>query len=616
MSKEEIIEKYIGESDVNQFFDERKQEFEQYLIINTDEKSIKLNKRKLIKQIKDHNMRNLYNHNNLYFFVKKKDETIDRTLTRVKCIDKPYFVFKIDGDNNLFLYGKSRLFFTSIKQFKKDYNLKFEKQEKNIKEDFDTNKFIKSLLKLNQNKKIAVYEILFNSLNVLNKRIRCQFSSELKKDDVLELLSKEELKSIFLESLTLNLINSISFKDQEGNQETLKIREIEFGKTEFIWKRSKFSELRKTLSKLFNIYENKTIIFTSNGSLDNLFKEIEVTSYKKYKVYNKTLEEYSDYITIEKGKPKIDIKNLIKLFKKLLEEDYSIEEVNYVRSNKLIFPSFKSKKKKKELLRIKDKGTKTIVAYIYLNEKILYQNKNKFLRDFFIFMPCLIIDFRMKDNNDYYVSCSEFIKQLKDKNKDYFKKIISEDNKNLIEDVESDSFKDLMFVVLNDILSNFDQYNKKLTSQKKGELYEKMIFILFSTIFKLERLGGPSKHDGNIFIDNNTFIGYDAKNLSKNRLKSFIDKKTKKFKDRKYFKKFNIKHYFFIFENIKEEFFMSLVNKIKEDYDGEVYIKAFDINFIKDLFNEIKQKGLINYSRTEKQNLINKLLIEKDKIIK
>jgi hypothetical protein len=618
MGKSEIIREYIGSDDVNNFFNKNKSEFEQYHIIN---RKTNIKKGKLLKYIKS-DMRNLYEDNktNLFLFCKRKDETSDKTLSKIKCLAKPYYIFKLE-DDELFLYGNSKLFFTSFKKYKKkeikQKNIRvFEPQEKHIKEDFNTGSFIDILLKLNKDHKIKIYEILFNSLEIFNKKIRCQFSSELKKDDILDLLSKEELRNVFLKELNLTLINSISFKDDKDNQETLKIREIEFGKVHFIWKRKKFSELRKTLSDLLNIYENKTVIFISNGDLDSLFKEIEITAYKKNRIYNKTIKEYSDYIDVIEGKAKLNLRNIVMDFKELLKSKYLIEEVTYVKSNKLLFPSKISKKRNKELLRIKNRTDKKLTAYIYLDKNILYEDKNKFLRYFFIFMPCLIIDFRRKENDKYYISCSEFLKKLKEKNIGYFEEIITENKKSIIEDIESTSFKDLFDIVMNKILSEFSSYNKKLKSQRKGEFYEKLVFILFSILFKVERLGGPNKHDGNIFIDNGTFIGYDTKNLTKNNLKSFLNKKTKKFKDKTYIKKNHIKHYFFIFENIDKAFFNILVTKIKEEIGDEVFIKAFDINFIKDLFDEINKKGIVNYSRNDKQNLINKLLIGEDKIIK
>ncbi|RJQ16853.1 hypothetical protein C4573_02195 [Candidatus Woesearchaeota archaeon] len=618
MEKSEIINKYIGSKDVGSFFNDNKSEFEQFHIID---KSRNIKKGKLIKQIKV-DLRHLYedSRNNLFLFCKRKEETSDKTLNPIKCLDKPYFIFKIDNEE-LFLFGNSRLFFKSFNRYQKNVlkqkNLYvFEQQEKHIKESFNATKFIETLLKLNKEQGIQVYEILLNSLELFSKKIRCQFSSELKKDDILELLAKEELKNLFLKELKIELINSISFKDNKGNQETLKIREIEFGKIEFIWKKKKFSELRKTLSTLFNIYENKTVLYISNGDLDSLFREIEVTAYKRDKIYIKTIEKYADYVEIYRGKARIRLKNTIKSFKDGLRDKYIIEEVTYSKSNNLLFPSVRSRRRNKELLRIKDKTNKKILAYLYLNENALYDDKEKFLRDFFIFMPCLIIDFRRKDNDKYYVSCSEFLKKLKENDTNYFEKIITENKKNLIEDIESTSFKDLFAVVTGKILSNFNNYNKKLKPQRKGEFYEKLVFILFSILFKVERLGGPNKHDGNVFIDNSTFIGYDTKNLTKNNLESFLNKKTKKFKDKIYIKKNNIKHYFFIFENINEVFFKALVTKIKEDVSGEVYIKAFDIHFIKNLFDKINQKGIANYSRTDKQNLINQLLEKKDEIIK
>ena len=618
MEKSEIIQEYIGSGEVDKFFNENKSDFEQYHIIN---RKTNIKKGKLLKYIKS-DMRSLYEDNkiNLFLFCKRKEETADRTLSRIKCLDKPYFIFKLEEDE-LLIYGNSNLFFSSFKKYKKNEikqkNIRvFEKQEKHLKEDFDISNFVETIKQLNKKHKIRIYEILFNSLEIFNKKIRCLFSSELKKDDILDLLSKEELKDIFLKELKLDLINSMSFKDDKGHQETLKIRETEFGKIQLTWKRQKFSELRKILSDLLKIYENKTVIFISNGDLDSLLKEIEITAYKKDRIYNKTIRDYSNYIKVVEGKAKLDLKNLVNDFKEILKDKYVIEEVGYVKSNKLIFPAQRSKKKNKELLRIKDKTNKKIIAYIYLDENALYKDKDKFLRDFFIFMPCLIIDFRKRENDKYYISCSEFLRKLKEKDINYFESIIKENKKHIIEDIESTSFKDLFDIVISKILSNFSIYNKKLTPQRKGEFYEKLVFILFSILFKVERLGGPNKHDGNIFIDNTTFVGYDTKNLTKNNLESFLNKKTKKFKDKGYIKKNNIHHYFFIFENIDETFFNTLVKKIKGDMDYGPYIKAFDIHFIKRLFEEINSKGIINYSRNDKQNLVNKLLVKEDRIIK
>jgi len=260
MDKEETIKEYIGTGDVDGFFNKNQSEFEQYHILN---KKSHIKKGKLLKYIKE-DMRNLYedNKNNLFLFCKRKNERADKTLNKIKCLAKPYYIFKLQ-DDELYLYGTSKLFFSSFKRYKKKEIkgkniIVFEKQEKHIKENFDTKRFINNLLKLNKDHGINVYEILFNSLKIFNKKIRCQFSSELKKDDVLALLSKEELKDIFLKELNLSLLNSISFKDEKGNQETLKIREIEFGKVQFMWKRKKFSELRSKLSELLNIFENKT----------------------------------------------------------------------------------------------------------------------------------------------------------------------------------------------------------------------------------------------------------------------------------------------------------------------------------------------------------------------
>ncbi|MFA5070908.1 MAG: hypothetical protein WC511_00885 [Candidatus Pacearchaeota archaeon] len=620
MDKIELIKSCLGgEKDVNAYVDNHLSDFNKYFIHN---KNSNIKKGKLIGCFKKE-LRLLHEDksNETYLFLRKKTEVLDKNFMDVKCVDKAnHFIFKIKGDE-LFLYGNFKLFNKSFRRYKKEFlkntALKIlEKDEGGVKESFNEKEFIKTLFNLNKDKDISVYEILFNSLDILNKRIRCQFSSELKKEDVLELLSKEELKDIFLKNINLGLINSICFRDKEDNQETLKIREEGNGKLYLQWKRKVFSSFKKKLSGILEINENETVIYNYPTTLDNLIREPELNWYHQKIKYKTLLTEYAKYLSINDGHVQINSLKIIKDLKELLKKNFKIEEVNYIRKNKLIFPSLKSKKNKiKELFRIRDKTGK-IVNYLYVNEKKLYEDKNNFLKEFFVFMPCLVLDLRQRGEGDYYISCSELIENLHHQNEDYFKKLFDKNKKDIFENIESKSFQELFDITSKEILPQFDLYNKNLSPQRKGEIYEKIIFILFSILFKMHRLGGPNRHDGNLFIEKDFFVGYDSKNLEKNGLDNFTNKKTKKFKDIDYIEKNQIKHYFFIFKNIDETFFNSLTLKIRETLQVEVFIKAFDISFVEKLFNQINSEGLSNYSRENKQKLVKDLLIEQDKIIK
>lgn len=619
MEKLKLIKDCIGSEDVDNYVKENLPEFERYFIFN---KSSTIKKGKLIRSFKK-NLRLLHENKeeNIYLFFDKKVEVADRGLKDIKCVDqKKHFIFKIDG-NEFFLYGNKRSFNKNFRTYKKEElkNVKLkilEKNETGIIESFDESKFIEKLFEMNKKHNIVLYEILFNSLDVLTKRIRCQFSSELKKDDILELLSKEELKKIFLEDMKIGSIRSICFRDNDDNQETLKINQEGNGKLYLNWSRKVFSDFKKKLSAILEINENETIIYNYPTTLDNLLREVELNWYhKKYK-YKDLLKKYSDYISLTNNKIRINYTKIVASLKDLLKNDFRIEYVNYSRKNKLIFPATDSKKKKnKELLCVRDKKNK-IVNYFYINETKLYEDKDNFLRDFFIFMPCFVLDLRQKKEGDYYLSCSNFIENLENKNANYFIRIFKKNKKDVFENIESNSFKEIFDIADKEIIQKFDYYNKGLSSQRKGEIYEKIVFILFSLLFKIERLGGVNRHDGNLFVENNLIIGYDSKNLEKNTLNNFINKKSKKFKDIGYIKKNEIKYYFFIFKKIDERFFRILVSKIKEELKEVVFIKAFDISFVKKVFKQIDSQGILNYSRQNKQTLVRNFLVEEDKILK
>jgi len=611
MNKKEVVRLYLETSDPSEFFKNKKKLFGIHYLLNP--KNIK--RTNLIKCFKKE-LRCLEENpkESLYLFCKKEDRIASNNFSSTKVLANQFVIFNF-SNNKMYVYGNEKLFFTTfkkhIKEILKDTSKKsFEKEDTFIKEDFRSTDFIKNLLEKREN--FYIYEILFNSLDLFNKKIRAQFSSDQKNFDIIELLSKEEIKRYFIENLKLGSLKSISFKNSIGEQETLQFKNVGYRKIEIVWKRKKESYLKKSLCEIFGLYENITLVYEENVSLSTLFKEITLDFYKRDKLYKNILEDYKSLIYLDQNKsPKLNKKEILKALKDLLKE-YKFEKVKTTKYNRLRFPKLRGKQQSENLIVIKKNNQ--ILTYLYLGESELYQDKENFLREFFIFMPCMILDFRSNKNEDYYISLSQFLENLNKKEKNYFVDIINKNPKNFISSVESQFFQDIFKTINLDLLPNFEKYNKKLGSQQKGELYEKVIFFLFSILFHIERLGGSKKHDGNIFVHNNLKIGYDAKNLENNVLSSFTDKKGK-FKDIGYIKNNNLEYYFFIFKKINESFFNSLKTNIKNDLP-KIYLKAIDINYILNLFNNITKEGLIEFSRVNKQNMIEDWLREEDGIIK
>jgi len=614
VDKKEIIKGYLEtEKNMLDYFKENKDKiFGNYYILNPNN----IKKTKLISCFKK-DLRCLEEHNkeSVYLFCKKEDKIISRNLSKTKVLAKQFVIFNYDKDK-LYIYGNERIFFSTFRKNKKEIlkdtsKKNFEKEEKFIKKDFNSSEFVKNFLI--QRDSFFIYEILFSSLDVFSKRIRAQFSSEYKDFDIIELLSKEKLKEYFLDNLKISSFKSINFKNSEGEQETLQFKNVGIGKIEIVWKRKGHeTSLKKELCKIFNLYDDTTLVYQENFNLSTLFKEISLDKHKRNDIYKEILQKYGDFLYLDENHcPKLSYQKIIAKLRKILN-NYKIEKVKSVKHNKLRFPKTKGKEDEEPFLVIK-KGNK-ILTYLYLGESKLYEEKENFLREFFIFMPCLILDLRSSNEDSYYISCSNFLEKLLEEDKTYFEKIIETNSKSIISDIESECFKDIFNLINLDILQNFSSYNKNLISQQKGELYEKIVFFLFSILFKIERLGGPKKHDGNLFIHNSLKIGYDAKNLTKNNISSFTHSDGK-FKDIEYIKKNNFNHYFFIFQGIEDTFFNSLVAKIKEGAPN-VYIKAIDYNYILSLFSKIQKEGLAKFSRSDKQKFVEDLIKEKDFIIK
>ena len=610
MSKEEIIESYLQTSDVLSFFERKKGMFGTHYVLNPNN----IRKTKLISCFKK-DLRCLveFTNESVYLFCKKEDKIISSNLSKTKVLANQYVIFNFSKDK-LLVYGNEGLFFGTFRKNSKEIlkdssKASFEKEENFVKESFSPEDFIKNVLE--KIEEVFIYEILFNSLDIFDKKIRAQFSSEQKDFDIIELLSKENLKDFFIANLKMSSFKAISFKSSSGGQETLQFKNVGLGKIELVWKRKKESSLKKELCKIFDLYENATLIYQDNFNLSTLFREVSLDPYKRKHIYKSILEKYRDLLYLDNNhQPKLKYTQIIKSLKELLI-GYTIEKVRTVRKNKLRFPREKGKDEFENFYVIKKNGI--ILTYLYLGESKLYEDKTNFLREFFIFMPCLILDFRSEKGEDYYLSCSNFLEGLLKKDKEYFIQLIEKNPKDIISNIESECFKDIFGTIIEEIIPNFDKYNKNLISQQKGELYEKIIFFLFSILFKINRLGGSKKHDGNIFIHDELVIGYDGKNLNENAIGSFVNSEGK-FKDIGYIEKNNFKHYFFIFKKIDNNFFEQLVSKIKENLNG-VYIKAISVDYIADLFNQVKEMGVPEFSRANKQKLVESWLDEEDKII-
>ncbi|MCX6770768.1 MAG: hypothetical protein NTX79_01810 [Candidatus Micrarchaeota archaeon] len=531
-------------------------------------------KRKLVGLVLKTELRTLYRSGN-------KGETIN---------DNDFSIFSIDG-NRITFTGKE-------KQFKK-YFLDYyhhdifsvdrpvvQQDPKKLSETF--------LLAGNKDNALEIYQLHLNQTKD-GKKLRIRIFSD--SGALMENFNKSLLSEKLLDGVELKNINSIGFK--KGNDTvTLKISRVNANQFLLRWKSK--NKLSKELSNKFNIGDSDSVIFDQMNEaalISDLFREVKLLPYQKNKIYQSILKDrfYSDLIKIDKNSvPWLNYDSLSKKLQATLRGNGA--KINVTRVKKkcgVFFPSRKAKGSSphKRLLVISKKSK--IVQHLLIDHQQIYNmGEQAALKQYFVFVPFLVLDFRKNQREDYtdeknqelLLSSGAFLSDLKNKPNDVSNLVLNK-SKKIIEDKLLDQY----FQVACELLDNLASINPLLDSQQKGALFESLCFCILSRILLTKKVGNAYEPDGKFILDDEKII-YDAKNLGKradNPLLASVSHKGK-IKDISYIKNEGVKNYIYIVNETPEAHFKPVKEAIERECNG-CKVSAITLSAVRDIVNVYKK---------------------------
>lgn len=473
--------------------------------------------------------------------------------------DKTMVLFKM-VDTNLSIIGNKERLLGSIA---KRLGSSFVQEHKNLVST-DPHDLIYSLTKINErDSKIWVSRVEYQDIEK-GKRLRIKAYAD--RGTTLDRFVQKNLKNKNSKYELTNII-AISFTDLK---EIAILKVSRLNENQYILKWKNNNELTRKISELYKLSDSVDSLVLDKSDdiklLNDLFRHETVSNYETKRIYNRILKEYGNYIDITNNRVRLNYQNILQRLNQVTHpKNYRLDPTYIEKKYGLYFPLKKAKAPYRSMLRIMYNGK--IIQYILLDHERLYELDNEpTIREFFIFSPFIILDFRKafgKDfdyfiYNDYIVNSGVFLYTLKNRPLKLLN-IITNQGKDIIEKFElNDHYK-----IACELLDKLDTFN--LNPQQKGALFEAICFMILSKIFLVRRIGGPSKPDGGFVIDDTDII-YDAKNLSPETKLMRSVTKNKKIKDIDYIRQWNAKNYIYITRNVTPEEF----NKVKQQIESAV----------------------------------------------
>ncbi len=463
---------------------------------------------------------------------------------------------------------------------------------------------LENLLKVNdKDSKIDISRIEYQNID-RGKRLRVKAYSD--QGSVL----RKFLKQNFDEGNTKYKITQIIAISFIGNKETTILKVTRLNENQYIFKWKNHNKLSLEISNLYKLSDElDSLLFDAKNDkelLNDLFRHEKLYPYESKNIYNRILTDYENYISVNDNKIKLNYQNIKKSINDILvKSKYEVKYKNFTKKYDFYFPINKTGSKNQKLIRI-TKDNK-IVQHLFLDQEELYEQGNKdTIKKFFIFSPCLMLDFRKTTKNDfdyqayndYIINSGEFLYNLKYKNNQIIK-IFTEMNKDIIEEF-GNKLEDHYAIAI-ELLDKIDTF-KRLTSEQKGKLFETICFIILSKMFITKRLGGSLKPDGKFIVDDEKIV-YDAKNIGPKT--SFVKSVTRngKVKDIDYIRKENTDKYVYIVTDIKDKEFKEVQTKINKAIP-KCTVSAITIGAIKDL---VKYYDYYDPKKFNHKSLMNKI---------
>ena len=505
--------------------------------------------------------------------------------TRETVDEKDFFIFSFEANKFTFSGSEKRFkkFFSSYYRFDvfSDDRSVLTQDPKKLCDDL--------LLSNNAKDELGIYQIQINQ-NKNGKKLRVRIYSD--SGELMEDFKKSLLDEKLIDEVGLKNILSIHF--QKGKEWTiLKISRINANQFLLRWKRK--NQLSKELSNKFCISDSESVILSPTDEanlLSDLFRERRLLPYQRKRIYNSLLSNngYADLIKLNRTfGPSLDFESVRKKLREVLKGEKISVEVGWIRKKcGLFFPTRKAKgaKRDKRLLVLKKK--QKIVQHLLIDhEKIYNTGIRETLKQYFTFVPFLILDFRKnpsrgyeeQNNSDLVMSSGKFLSDLKN-NPNGISDFLLNSSRTKIEDTQ---FIDIYFEVASELLNNLPKINRCLDSQQKGVLFEALCFCILSRILLTKKVGNSYQPDGKFILDDEKII-YDAKNLSPRSNNPLLTSVTHrgKIKDIRYIRKENVTNYVFIVNNVSDAQFNVVKTAIESQCNG-CKVSAITLSAIRDI---------------------------------
>jgi len=511
-----------------------------------------------------------------------------------KNYEKNITLFKMTDTDLLIIGNKGRL----IRKINKYFSCPFVEENRTVI-SIDPNTMLKDLLDVKtKDSKIDISRIEYQDIE-RGKRLRIKAYSD--EGTVLNNFLKQNFKGANTK-YELTQIIAISFTDYK---ETALLKVTRLNENQYLLKWKSHNGLSLKISNLYGLKENlDSLLLDSKDDkklLNDLFRHETLSDYASKNIYNRILKDYADYIYIHNNKVKLNYQNIIaKINNIITASGYEIKYINLTTKCGFYLPMGKKTGQYLKMIRIVKDGK--IAQHILLDHEKLYECGNETtIKQFFVFSPFLILDFRKTTNpnfdylayNDYIINSGEFLYSLKNDQK-RISEILTKLGKDTIEKFElNDHYK-----VASELLNTIDNF-KILNSEQKGKLFESICFIILSKMFITKRLGESLKPDGKFIIDDEKIV-YDAKNISTKT--SFIKSVTRygKVKDINYITKEHTKKYIYITTHLDDKEFKEVKEKINMAVP-DCTVSAITIDAIKDLVK------LYDPRRLDREKLKNKI---------
>lgn len=516
-----------------------------------------------------------------------------------------YTAFVISSDR-LKIFGNKRVFLSAIRRTLKNCILTPERATY----DNSSGQILDKLLTIQKSQaEIEIYEVQFETGDTGKKtRMRAYADSG-------DLVEKFISKNLPQQNKMIRNFLDIKFKDKQNRRAILKITTVENHQI-LRWK-PPYNELTSKISSAIGIAESECLISsarTSSEKIDEFFREDYISDIKRNVCYAGMLQEYSEYLFIDKNRhtPQIKIKNVISTMKNILGGE--IEGLDLVKKGKVFFPVETLVKDdfSQGMARIKKDGK--IVQHILLDHELPYkQGERDLVYRFLPFVPFYVLDFRktpkdekkvLPKDNSLLISSGEFISNLKN-NPDKIKERILEKTKSVISPEE----RSFHFEAACKALGKLAGINRELKSesQMKGSLFEGMVFCILIELFPTKKMGGSRLADGKFLFDDDKVL-YDAKNLrlGKRSLWNSVKKEGLP-KDIDYILSEGVSEYVFIMNRIDSGDFSFVKKKIEEGVKArgkECRVSCITAKGIRDIVSISKKAGIsVNRNMLKKKIL-------------